>query len=287
MEIKNKFLSRPFRGGGIKKVAIIGAGGKMGIWFAKFFSREGIEVFASDKVKKRLSGLKREARVKLVKNNKEAVRLADFILISVLLKDFENVILEIAPHLKKEQIVMDISSLKEKPVQIMHRFLKKNLILGTHPLFGPSAKDKKQNFILTPTNEREKIFAEKFKNWLEKRGFIITIMSPQKHDELMTVVLGIPHFIGLTAGSTLANFNVRKLKKFVSPSFKKLLDLIQSVAFSSPEFYSELHFNLPKINEIENLFAQEVKLWREIIKNKKGKKFTEKMLKIRNAFKDN
>ncbi|MBU4481116.1 prephenate dehydrogenase/arogenate dehydrogenase family protein [Patescibacteria group bacterium] len=282
MEIKNKFYPAF---SGINKIAIIGAGGEMGSWFCDFFSKEGIEVFASDRVQGKLKGLK----VNLAKDNIEAVKSANFILISVLLKDFGNAILEIASHLRKEQIVMDISSLKEKPVQIMHRFLKKNLILGTHPLFGPAAeiRAESQNFFLTPTNRKEKILAKDFGNWLRKKGFNVTEMSPKKHDQLMAVVLGIPHFIGLAAGSTLANLNVRKLKKLAGPSFKKLFALVQNVAFSSPEFYSELHLNLPKINEIESIFERETKLWREIIKNKKGKKFIEKMRKIKNAVKVN
>ncbi len=283
-------------GVGVKRVAIIGAGGEMGAWFAKFFAGEGVEVFASDNNKKRLLRLKKETRiypvklpsalfnrVNLAKNNKEVVKSADFILVSVLLNDFEKVIREISPELKDNQIVIDIASLKEKPVEIMHRFLKKNLILGTHPLFGPGAKNTKQNFFLTPTNGREKTFAKEFGGWLRKRGFNVIETTPQKHDRLMSVILGIPHFIGLTAGSALAKLNVEKLKEFASPSFKKLLDLVQNVASSSPEFYSELHFELPKINEIENLFAKEVKLWRGIIKSKKGKKFVEKMRKIKNS----
>lgn len=277
MKINNKFLFQNEESE-IKNIAIIGAGGEMGSWFCDFFSKEGIEVFASDRAQGKLKGLK----VNLAKNNIEAVKLANFILISVLLKDFENVILEIAPHLRKEQIVMDISSLKEKPVQIMRKFLKKNLILGTHPLFGPGVKDTKQNFVLTPTNSKEKFLAKDFGGWLRERGFNVIMLSPKKHDEAMAIILGLPHFIGLAAGSTLSKLDIKELKKIAGPSFNKLLDLVQNVAFSSPDFYSELHLNLPKINKIEETFEKEVRAWQKIIKTRKTGKFIEKMLENKN-----
>ena len=267
-----------------KKIAIIGGGGKMGSWFAKFFKKEGIEVFVSDKNKEKLKKLKKEVKVSLEKSNIEAVKKANFILISILLQDFEKVIREIAPYINENQIVMDITSLKEIPVKIMHKLFKRNLVLGTHPLFGPGAENTNQNFILTPTNKKEKIFAKKFKNWLENRGFKVIIMSPKKHDELMSVVLGFSHFVGLSVGSALSDLNLKELEKVAGPSFKKLLNLVKNVAFSDPKFYSELHLNLPKINKIEDSFKKEVRAWREIVRNKNRKKFIQKMSKIRKCF---
>jgi prephenate dehydrogenase len=108
-------------------------------------------------------------------------------------------------------------------------------------------------------------------------------MSPRKHDRVMAWILGFSHFIGLTAGSTLMNSRLKELKKLASPSFRYLLDLTESVVSSSPEFYSELHLNLPKINQIENSFEKEVRAWREIIKSKNRQKFIKKMLKIKNT----
>lgn len=302
MEIKKVVLRQaqdnPER---IRRVAIIGAGGEMGGWFAEFFAKEGVEVFAADRDRKKLSRLKKMAnvhpvklpsalfnRVNLAKDNKEAIKSADLILVSVLLKDFKEAIKEIAAGVKENQIVIDILSLKEEPVRVMHRFLNKNLILGTHPLFGPGAEigAEKQNFFLTPTNDKEKILARDFGKWLKRKGFNVVETSPEEHDRLMATILGLPHFIGLAVGSTLAKFNVRKLKEVAGPSFKKLFELVQGVASSSPDFYSELHLNLPKINELENIFEKEIKAWREMIKNKNQEKFIAKMLKTKNAVKD-
>ena len=41
-------------------------------------------------------------------------------------------------------------------------------------------------------------------SWLEKEEAHVFVMTPKKHDELMSVVLGLPHFLGLVACETLA-----------------------------------------------------------------------------------
>ena len=86
----------------------------------------------------------------------------------------------------------------------MHEYIKDATVLGTHPVFGPGSNGVKHKaYILTPTNAKEKKFAEEFKKWLEQEEAHVFIMSPKKHDELMSVVLGLPHFLGLVACETL------------------------------------------------------------------------------------
>ena len=266
---------------GLDKIAIIGAGGNMGRWFCQFFQERGIEVIASDINENSLKKLKSDFQVKIVKDNKEAVRLAKFILISVLPQNFEDVVKEIANYVRKDQIILDITSLKEKPVKLMHRYFKENLVLGTHPLWGPASKENLK-MILTPTNKREKIFAEKFRKWLESEGIKVKFMSPKKQDELMSLVSGLPHFVALVSGSTLEK-DFKKIKDIYGSSFEILSSLIRRVVSNSPQLFSELQFSFPQINKIEEEFEKKVRLWRNIIKKKDRVKFIREMLKIRKA----
>jgi prephenate dehydrogenase len=264
----------------LDKIAIIGAGGRMGRWFCQFFKERGIEVVGSDIDKNSLEKLKREFQIKIAKDNKEAIRSAKFILISVPPQNLEKVFQKIAPFVKKDQIILDITSIKEKPVKLMHKYFKKNLVLGTHPLWGPNSKENLK-IVLTPTNKKEREFAEKLKKWFQENNIQVKILSPKKHDRLMSWVLGIPHFVGLVSGSTLKNSNLREVKEFAGPSFELLFDLTKKVVSHSPEVFSELQFSLPQINKIEKNFEQRVKFWREIVKKKNRKKFIEEMLKIK------
>lgn len=263
------------------KIAIIGGAGNMGKWFCNFFLKQGYEVIVSGRTRQKLIDLSKEIPVEVAENNIEAVKKADIIMISVLLQNFEDVVKEFAPYIKENQIVWDITSVKEIPVDIMHKYIKKGIILGTHPVFGPGAKDTNQNFVLTPTNEKEEKYARELKTWLEERGFKVSIMSPRKHDELMAVILGFSHFVGLTVGDTWLDLNFRELEKISGTSFKTLLNLVENVVNTDPEFYSVLQMSLPNVDKVESLFQRKIEKWLNIIRNKDKEKFVKEMITLR------
>ncbi|MEM3641261.1 MAG: prephenate dehydrogenase/arogenate dehydrogenase family protein, partial [Candidatus Bathyarchaeia archaeon] len=120
------------------RVAIIGAG-KMGRWFASFFLKQGFSVVVSDKDNGKLLKIAEELNVETV-SNVEAVEKADRIFVCVPIEHFEEVIAEIHTHIRQGQEILDICSLKERPVEIMHRYIKDGVVLGTHPMFGPGVK---------------------------------------------------------------------------------------------------------------------------------------------------
>ena len=262
------------------KVAIVGAG-KMGRWFTKFFTEEGVSVVVSDIDEEKSAKIRNEFGVATA-NKADAIKEAEWVLIAVPVKDFEDVTREIRPYVRPEQIIMDICSIKEFPVRIMHDHLKTGVTLGTHPIFGPGAKNiRNQGFILTPTTTKEKEFADDFKKWLEKRGAEVFLMSPQEHDELMSVVLGLPHFIGLVVCDTLLSYsNFAQTKKVAGTTYKMLLTLAEAVASEKAEFYADLQMRLPKTEEIETLFWEKSQEWLDIVRKKDRVRFATKMKAI-------
>jgi len=263
------------------KIVILGGAGNMGKWFCNFFLKQGYDVIVSGRTREKLIDLSKEIPVEIAENNIDAVKKADIIIISILLQYFEDVVKEIAPYIKENQIIWDITSVKEIPVEIMHKYIKKGTILGTHPVFGPGAKDTNQNFVLTPTNEKEEKYARALKTWLDERGFKASIMSPRKHDELMAVILGFSHFVGLTVGDTWFDLNFRELEKISGTSFKTLFNLVENVLHTDPEFYSVLQMSLPNVDEVERLFQNKIEKWVNIIKNKDKEKFVKEMIILR------
>jgi len=259
------------------KTAIIGAG-KMGRWFTRFFLEEGDSVIVSSRSKEKLLKIRDEFGVKIA-DNINAVENADRVLICVPIENFEAVVKEIHSHIRPDHVVMDICSIKEKPVKIMHEYIKTGTTLGTHPVFGPGVKGiEKQNFVLTPVGNKEKMFAREFKSWLEQRQANVFIMSPKKHDELMSVVLGFPHFLGLVVCDALLNYpNFLETKKVAGASYKMLLTLAEAVASEETEFYTSLQMNLPEIEKIEGLFLMKAEEWLSMVKRKDRSAFASKM----------
>lgn len=266
------------------RVAIIGGSGKMGRWFANFLVKDGKEVVITGRNEKKLLEAREQLGIEATTSLASAVEGADVVLLSVPIENFEEVVKQLQPHLNPGQIVIDITSIKVSPVEIMHQYLKTGVVLGIHPVFGPGAKGiRNQNFVLTPTNEKETALAEKIKQYLETRGAHASLMTPHEHDEMMTVILGLSHFIAIASADTLLSLNrLKEMKAIGGPTYQVLLILAESVITEDPELYASLQMNLPNITEIEELFQRSSKTWANIVKNKDRQEFINKM----NALKD-
>lgn len=257
----------------------------MGRWFARFLLKDGKEVVLADRNEKKLLETKEELGVEVTSNLASAVENADAVLISVPIESFETVVKELKPHITPGQTVFDITSVKAFPVDVMHRHIGAGLILGTHPVFGPGAKGiRNQNFVLTPTNEQETALARKIKQYLEERGGEVTLTTPEEHDEMMAVILGLSHFIAIASADTLLSFDrLKKMKAIGGPTYKALLTLAESVITEDPELYASIQMNLPGITEKEELFQRNTKTWAEIVRNRDRQEFVERMNALKNS----
>jgi prephenate dehydrogenase len=197
--------------------------------------------------------------------------------------NFEEVVEQVSPYTRPEQVIIDITSIKMFPVETMHKHIKTGLTLGTHPVFGPGARSiASQNFVLTPTNERERTLAQKIREYLEIRGAKVTLMTPQEHDEVMAVVLGLSHFIALVSADTLASFDrLKQMEAIGGITYKVLLTLVESVISEDPELYASLQMSLPNMMEIEKLFQRRGKIWADLVKNKDRQEFVDRMNALR------
>lgn len=265
------------------RVAIIGGSGKMGRWFARFLLQEGQQVILTGRNERKLQEAREQLGVEVTTSLAAAVKNADAVLISVPIDSFEEVVKQLQHHLQPGQIVLDITSIKVSPVATMHQYLKTGLVLGTHPVFGPGARDiKNQNIVLTPTNEKETDLAQKIKQYLAARGARVTLMTPQEHDEMMAVILGLSHFIALVAADTLLSFDrLKEMTAVGGSTFKVLLTLAESVVSEDAEFYASLQMRLPKMTEIEALFQSRAKIWADMVQNQDGPGFARRMNALR------
>ncbi len=268
-----------------RRIAIIGAG-RMGRWLARFFSHEGISVTVSDVNRDVLREVSEELDVSIV-DNVTAVKHTDSVLLAVPLDSFRSVVREICPYLKPNQAVMDICSVKEAVVDIMHEHIKTGIALGSHPLFGPGAeKIEGQGWVLTPTNDRERELARRVGSWLEKRGARVYSMSPREHDRLMSLTLAFPHFVGLVACDTLIRSGkFLQAKRFAGSTYKLLLTLAEAVASEDPNHYGSIQMNLPEAEAFQKLFLASSKEWLSVVEKRDKSRFVGKMKRLKESLK--
>ena len=265
------------------KIAIIGGSGKMGRWFANFLLKDGKEVIITGRNQRKLLEAKQQLGV-VVASTVEAVKNADAVLLSVPIDNFEEVVEQLCPYTHSGQVIVDITSIKVFPVETMHKYIKTGLVLGAHPMFGPGAKSiVNQNFVLTPTNDEETALAQKISKYLEARGARATMMTPNEHDEMMAVILGLSHFIALVSADTLVSFDkLKQMEAIGGSTYKLLLTLAGSVVAEDPEFYASLQMSLPNLTEIERLFQRNSKAWADLVKVKNRREFVNRMNALKN-----
>jgi prephenate dehydrogenase len=264
------------------KIAIIGAG-KMGVWFAKYYRSKGYAVTLADRKKEKIAKLKKELSINTTTDFRKAAADADQVLISVSINAMEEVVKTLSPVLHEGQVVMDICSIKEAPIKTLHENIKGALVLGTHPVFGPGSNGVKHKaYILTPTSPAEEKYALEFKKWLEQDEARVFCMSPRHHDELMSVVLGLPHFLGLVACETLLEQNsFPETKKVAGTTYRMLFTLAEATALETPDLYASLQTNLPELGKVEDLFIAKAKEWLSLIQSKDTDAIVKRMAKLK------
>jgi prephenate dehydrogenase len=264
------------------RTAILGSG-KMGVWFARFCKEKGDTVVLAGRNAEKLAELKLELQVETTTDFQAAVKDADNVLICTSISSFEEIIKKIAPATRKGQLVMDICSIKAYPVDVMHEYIKEATVLGTHPVFGPGSNGVAHKaYVLTPTNPQEEAFAEQYKHWLEKEGAHVFIMTPQKHDELMSIILGLPHFIGLVACETLlAQDGFAESKKLAGTTYRILFTLAEATAQETPDLYANVQTKLSDLGKMEELFIANAQAWLDLMKNKDSTEIMARMERLR------
>jgi prephenate dehydrogenase len=267
------------------KAAIIGGYGKMGRWFAAFLKQEGKEVLISGPDARKLRLAARELGVRAVSAGK-AVEESDVVILSVPIDRFESAIREISAHTHTGQLIFDVTSVKTMPVEVMHKYIRKGTVLGVHPMFGPGASSlKNQRFVLTPVRVKEKALAAKVRDYLEERGAKVAVMTPAGHDELMSIVLGLSHFIALVSADTLVSLGkIREADKVAGTTYRMLLKMAEAVVSEDPAFYSSLQLNLPGLVKMENIFQEKAGRWASLVEKGKRHEFINRMNNLKDAF---
>jgi len=268
------------------KIAIIGGAGKMGQWFARVFLNDGMNVAISDILYNKNPDYNTSLAGEFVTVS-TAIDQADVVLMSVPMDNFEESIEEVSGYIRPGQIVIDISSVKARPVELMHKYITKGLALGVHPMFGPGAINlENRNVVLTPTNIEEKNLANRVETYLKGKGARVFQIPPEEHDELMSIVLGLPSFIAIVSADALLSLNKLKITRDISGStYKLLLMLTESIVTKDANLYASLQMALPNIAEIEDVFLQKVVDWITLVKDKDRPKFLEKLHNLENNFK--
>ncbi|HDD44913.1 MAG TPA: prephenate dehydrogenase/arogenate dehydrogenase family protein [Candidatus Desulfofervidus auxilii] len=248
-----------------KTIGIIGGTGRMGQWFKDFFEKKGYEVLSASR--------------KTTLSPQTLAEKCDVVIISVPIDVTVETIKKIGPFVRKDALLMDLTSLKKAPVEAMLKYSKAEVI-GTHPLFGPGVESLNEQVIV--------ICPARGKNWLPwvKEIFSeakLEITTPEEHDAIMAVVQALPHFLLLAMGLTLAElpFANKAINHYATPTFQTIWERIKNLAKQNPKIYASIQFENPFYQkEVFPLLCQSIHVLKNIIENQDKKNFVEIFEKI-------
>lgn len=223
------------------RIGIIGYG-KMGRMFAREFNkRHEVGVYSKH------AG---DCEFRLFGSIEELFKWADVIIVAKSLKETPQ-ILETLARLSEGsegRVIFDISTFKRDVIGVYKRFPESVRVCSVHPMFGPGAEGfGGRRFIVVPVKGREEE-VNPVVNLLKEFKAEILVADAKTHDEMMTVVIGIPYLIGISFLSFVSEFD--GAEKFGGTSFEYLTTYAKAVLNDSPDFIEEvLEFSKNRIEE--------------------------------------
>ncbi len=229
---------------GQQKILIAGGRGRMGLWLSEFFESFGHAVAHFDPA----GGA---GDYPVVKDLAQAAALHDVVVLSTPISVTAAVIKELADA-RCPALVFDICSLKSPLLPAIREAAKKGLkITSAHPMFGPDVDLLAgRNILICDTGDAA--LTKRTRALFEGTTANLVTVKVERHDELMSYVLGLSHMISLIFADVLAGSGVefKELSDAASTTFNAQLSVVRPVVKENQDLYYEI--------QAENAFTPEL-----------------------------
>ena len=263
----------------MQQVAIVGAAGKMGTWFASYFAHRGLNVSAFDINQKKI--LKTSSKVKVQESLFECVHDADLVLVSVPVHKTPQVVKECTKNMKDGAIIAEISSVKTKTFKALKKIPNHLRPLCIHPMFGPGASKKVETRMLLIPVRNEKIEVTIVKEIFENAN-VIVLPNAKQHDKSIAVVLGLTYFVNMVFAKVMSSGNNLSMLKQVSGTTFSLQSLIaESIFTEEPDLVIALISENVYAKRYINRFLKETAALAELTIKKDNKELKDELQKVK------
>ncbi len=263
-----------------KNVTIIGGSGGMGKVFARYFKKHGFNVILYARNEDILRREAKELKVKYLTNLEESVKDADIVMVSIPIRTTPDMIKEVAPYLKDNAILFDISSIKSSVFKVLDEARKQYPIncLSLHPMFGPGIVNMRNYVIIVIKVGGTREYVNLIKELLQifkSDGLILTETDPILHDKQVALTLGVPHMLNIIFLNLLkkTNFSLRELTKYTGTTFLLQKVFAESIIQREMEMFGEIQIENHEFLYILDLLENLIQEYKTIIYNKDFNEF--------------
>jgi prephenate dehydrogenase len=178
----------------------------------------------------------------------------DYFICSVPLESLALVAKEYSKKLGDKTVVVDVTSVKVQPLQILKKYFKKQQILGTHPIFGPqSGKNGITGLPIVLCNVSvEPATYREITHFLSNTLGLCTIeQTPEEHDREIAYIQGLSHFIG----RALKQMKIQDYP-IATQSYKQLIALTDLIGDDSFELYKTIQNGNKHTKKVRTQFVK-------------------------------
>lgn len=231
VKVQKGSKSRDLKG---KTALIVGGAGKMGEWTSRFLSSRGAEIFIWDP-RGKLEGYRN------VKSLKQSANKADIVVVTSPPGRCQEELQSVLDS-RPEGLIFDLCSVKSHISGTLRQGAKRGfLVTSVHPMFGPSVPSpRNQNVIICDCGCRKA--NEQASSLFSRTGARVSIVSLERHDELMTYVLGLSHMCTLVFAGTLARSGIglSAYGDVLGPTFGRLSRMARELSNESKRVYHDI-----------------------------------------------
>ena len=251
-----------------KNIVIVGGHGLMGQLFTRLFNNVGHNV------------------VPIGRNDwqtaPDILAQADWVIICVPISITIETITKIAKYISKDCVLSDFTSIKVDPLLAMLRE-HAGPVLGLHPMFGPTINSTKNQVIVNCSGR----YPEKI-SWiielLTKLGFTIKPMEATLHDQAMSFIQGIEHFLTFSLGTFLhhKNQHPEQLMEMASPIYLAKLLLMGRIFDQDAALYADIIMADKSRIKLIKEFSQWLNHWVDELEKSNKQEFIKEFESARN-----
>jgi cyclohexadieny/prephenate dehydrogenase len=277
-----------------EEISIIGCG-LIGSSILRAVEKKNIskKTIVYDKSREVLSYLKNNnLNISITSDIKIATKNADLIIIATPLSSYKEILLSIKDSLKKNVILTDTGSAKKEVNKIIDNLNLKDLSwIASHPIAGTEDSGPQAGFaelfenrwcIISPSKNSKEDDVQKLKNFWEKIGSKIKVMTFEDHDYILALTSHLPHAIAYNIVKTAISNDDKFKQEVIQYSAGGLRDFTR-IAASDPVMWRDIFIdNSENILKILDKFSHNLDEMKMAIREKNG----EKLIKIFSSTKD-
>ena len=213
---------------------------------------------------------------------RHCVKDSDLIIIATPLSSYKEIILSINDVLKKGTILTDTGSVKKEVMKIIHNINLKDINwIPSHPIAGTEESGPKAGHaemfknrwcIISPPKDADAQAIKVLKLLWENIGSKIKTMTPEEHDEILSLTSHLPHAIAYNIVRTVINVEDKLKQEVIQYSAGGLRDFTR-IAASNPLMWRDIFLdNNENISKGIDNFIEKLQELKKALNDKNGDK---------------